>query len=76
MYLLVTAPVSPPQDVEYIIWSSTSIFITWSHPPLESRRGFISAYTLNVNDRIQEKIYEFSGITTQTNVTGIIYMYM
>ena len=47
---LLIAPISSPEDLQLSPISSTSIFVSWSPPPLEDQNGIIRMYRINITE--------------------------
>lgn len=47
---LFVAPSSPPEELNITALSSSSIFLTWSPPPVASQNGIIRQYMINITE--------------------------
>lgn len=62
-----TVPSSPPESPKCDVLSSTSIYVTWSPPPIDSQNGKVKGYkvTYIATDELHEKDAQVLKSTNQ-----------
>ena len=72
---LVSAPSSPPVNIEAVANSPTSVAISWDPPPLQTRNGLLRQYSLLITAetpwlQFTEEVV-VNGNSTELNMTGL-----
>lgn len=62
--LIHTAPDSPPENVSVAAISSTSVSISWTPPPQQSRNGHITEYRINISEIDTGRVQLHTSFTT------------
>ena len=68
LVLFIPAPSSFPQNVSIMLLSPTSLFISWSPPPLDTQNGIITEYRVNITELETGNEISFISFTTSISV--------
>ena len=71
LYCLVvmdTAPSSAPQSVNVTALTSTSLYISWDPPSLDTQNGIITEYRINITERETGNVISFISFNTFISV--------
>lgn len=64
------APTSPPTLTSYYDVDSTSLYFSWSPPPVDHQNGIIRRYDLTLTELETGSVFSYS--TTGTNFTAML----
>lgn len=65
-----TVPTSPPTLTSYYALDSTSLYFSWSAPPVDQRNGVVRRYDLTVTELETGTVFRYS--TAGTNFTATL----
>ena len=67
IYLL-TGPSAPPVNPSGSSFTSTSITLSWSPPPVEHQNGIIRSYIINLIELETSAIYSYMSFATESTI--------
>ena len=70
LYLLLTGPSVPPQDITTMVINSTSISVSWNPPPFLDQNGDIIGYQLMITN--QNRTNSSTFVVNVTNTTSYV----
>ena len=66
---MITAPLTPPQDVDVIVINSTAVLVSWKPPIVTDQNGMITSYIVSALDLQENNI---TNVTIFDDTTTII----
>ena len=66
MYIIFTAPSSPPFDLNYDQITSTTFMLSWTAPPSEHHNGIIRHYIVNCTELESGALLQFFTMNSST----------
>ena len=68
---MLTVPLAPPMVDSYYAVDSSTIFLSWSPPPIDQQNGIIRHYAISLTERETGSILNYTATNTNTTLSRL-----